>query len=83
MFSQCVQAEGGIHGRLRAISVDPGMVDTAMQEVARSDARDHPMRGYFIRAEQNNQLRSPKYAAERIVSEVIFSTSDRNHFVID
>ncbi|GMK41125.1 short-chain dehydrogenase [Paenibacillus sp. CCS19] len=83
MFSQCVQAEEAIHGRLRAVSVDPGMVDTAMQELARSETHDHPMRNFFSRAEQNKQLRSPRYVAERIISEVIFSTSDSTHIVID
>ncbi|PWW07378.1 benzil reductase ((S)-benzoin forming) [Paenibacillus cellulosilyticus] len=83
MFSQCIQAESAIHGRLRCVSVDPGMVDTAMQEVARSDAHDHPMRGFFTHAEQNHQLRSPQYVAQRILSDVIFSNSGSHHIVID
>ncbi|MBD3920067.1 SDR family NAD(P)-dependent oxidoreductase [Paenibacillus sp. PR3] len=83
MFSQCVQAEEAIHGRLRAVSVDPGMVDTSMQAVARSDANDHPMRGFFALAEQNSQLRSPRYVAERIVSEVIFSNGTSDHIIIE
>lgn len=83
MFSQCIQAESAIHGHLRAVSVDPGMVDTAMQAVARSDEHDHPMRSFFTRAEQNNELRSPRYVAERILSEVIYSNRDSSHIVID
>jgi benzil reductase ((S)-benzoin forming) len=83
MFSQCVQAESAIHGRLRAFSVDPGMVDTTMQEVARSDSHEHPMRGFFSRAEQNGQLRSPNYVAERILTDVIYSARDSEHVKID
>jgi len=83
MFSQCVQAEGAIHGRLRAVSVDPGMVDTTMQQFARSDANNHPMREFFARAEQNNQLRSPKDVAKRILSDVIFSSETSGHIIIE
>jgi benzil reductase ((S)-benzoin forming) len=54
--------------RRRFYSIDPGMVDTGMQQQIRQS--DFPKVKYFCEAKENNSLRTPKEAAYNILKQI-------------
>lgn len=69
MFTRCAGTELG--ERVEVIAVDPGMVDTSMQAIARNkNAEDFALSPYFQQAYQEGQLQTPDELAghlERII----------------
>ena len=68
MFTSCVQLES--HSSLTTYTVDPGMVDTEMQAVARN-AEDLPMSAFFREAKETGSLKSAEAVAKKIVKRVL------------
>jgi benzil reductase ((S)-benzoin forming) len=74
MFTQCVGLEQqSSNNPVRIYSVDPGMVNTELQETARNtNNEDFILRKYFQEAKLNGTLRSPDQVAMKII-EIIKS----------
>ena len=68
MFAQCVGLEQkDQQGGFEVLSIDPGMVDTAMQQTSRSKTRaEYAMAGFFKDAFENGRLQDPEEVAEEI-----------------
>lgn len=73
MFAQCVglEQEDGAQG-FELISIGPGMVDTSMQETARSKPNDEfAMAGFFQQAYEDGRLQEPGKVAENIYTILV------------
>jgi len=69
MFTMCAGTE--LAGSVEVIAIDPGMVDTSLQETARNqDGKEFGLAPYFEQAYREGQLSSPDAIAKRI-AEVI------------
>ncbi|MCJ8013258.1 SDR family NAD(P)-dependent oxidoreductase [Paenibacillus sp. KQZ6P-2] len=65
MFTRCAGTE--LSDRVEVIAVDPGMVDTPMQAIARNkNAEDFALSVYFEQAYQAGQLKKPDELAEHL-----------------
>ena len=65
MWTRCLAEEGAQHN-ITAVSVAPGIVDTAMQNTIRSAAaEDFPLRSNFINYHKDGQLADPDTVAKR------------------
>ncbi|BBI31001.1 SDR family NAD(P)-dependent oxidoreductase [Cohnella abietis] len=71
MFTSCVQLES--HKLLTIYTVDPGMVDTDMQALARNEEL-LPMAAFFREAKVTGSLKSAEDAARKIVRRVLASS---------
>jgi len=68
MFTRCVGSEQSNGDRpVEVIAVDPGMVETRMQQVARESKDDFAMAGYFDNAYRTGQLQAPDAVAQQLV----------------
>lgn len=72
MFTSCIQLED--HKSLTIYKVDPGMVDTSMQEVARNQ-EGLAVANFFKEAKEKGALKSAEDAAKKIVRRVLASQS--------
>lgn len=72
MFTSCIQLED--HKALTIYKVDPGMVDTSMQEVARNQ-EGLGVSNFFREAKETGALKSAEDAAKKIVRRVLASQS--------
>ena len=72
MFTSCIQLED--HKSLTVYKVDPGMVDTSMQEVARNQ-EGLAVANFFREAKETGALKSAEDAAKKIVRRVLASQS--------
>lgn len=70
MFTSCIQLED--HKSLTIYKVDPGMVDTPMQEVARNQ-EGLAIATFFKEAKETGALKSAEDAAKKIVRRVLAS----------
>ncbi|MBD2872394.1 SDR family NAD(P)-dependent oxidoreductase [Paenibacillus arenilitoris] len=68
MFTSCIQLEK--HKALTIYTVDPGMIDTDMQAVARNEAR-LPIASFFREARENGTLKQARDVAKKIVKRVL------------
>ena len=67
-LTECVQLEEGQHG-LRAYSVAPGVVDTAMQSTIRSlDAERFPAIDKFLDLKRREAYNTPAFVADQLLS---------------
>lgn len=71
MFTSCVQIES--HRTLTTYTVDPGMVDTEMQSVARNE-KALPISTFFREAKESGSLKSAADVAKKIVKRVLNSS---------
>jgi benzil reductase ((S)-benzoin forming) len=74
MFTSCIQLES--HKSLTTYTVDPGMVDTDMQTVARNE-ENLPIAAFFREVKETGYLKSAEDVAKKIVRRVL--TSSENH----
>jgi benzil reductase ((S)-benzoin forming) len=68
MFTKCIGLEqkNSVDG-FAVISIDPGMVDTSMQELTRSKTSDEfAMAGFFKQAFEAGKLQAPDQVAEKL-----------------
>ncbi|MET3548292.1 benzil reductase ((S)-benzoin forming) [Paenibacillus favisporus] len=72
MFTSCIQLED--HKALTIYKVDPGMVDTDMQKVARNQ-EGLAVSNFFREAKETGALKSAEDAAKKIVRRVLASQS--------
>ncbi|WP_152399170.1 SDR family NAD(P)-dependent oxidoreductase [Paenibacillus cellulositrophicus] len=72
MFTSCIQLED--HKSLTIYKVDPGMVDTSMQEVARNQ-KGLAVANFFKEAKETGALKSAEDAAKKIIRRVLASQS--------
>lgn len=70
MFTSCIQLEN--HKALTTYTVDPGMIDTDMQAIARNEER-LPVASFFREAKENGALKSAQDIAEKIVKKILTS----------
>jgi len=70
MFTSCIQLES--HSSLTIYTVDPGMVDTDMQAVARNE-EGLPISAFFREAKESGSLKSAEDVASKIVKRVLTS----------
>ncbi|KRE40005.1 SDR family NAD(P)-dependent oxidoreductase [Paenibacillus sp. Soil522] len=70
MFTSCIQLES--HRSLTTYTVDPGMVDTDMQAVARIE-EGLPMSDFFREVKETGSLKSADDVAKKIVKRVLTS----------
>ncbi|WP_127532183.1 SDR family NAD(P)-dependent oxidoreductase [Paenibacillus kobensis] len=72
MFTRCIGAEQANRpGGVEVIAVDPGMVDTEMQQLARSLPDDSfPMAAFFRQAHEQGQLYSAEQLGERLMAAI-------------
>lgn len=70
MFTSCIQIEN--HTLLTTYTVDPGMVDTDMQAVARNE-ECLPIAKFFKEAKETGSLKSAESVAKKIVRRVLNS----------
>ncbi|WP_186326134.1 SDR family NAD(P)-dependent oxidoreductase [Paenibacillus sp. Y412MC10] len=70
MFTSCIQLED--HKSLTIYKVDPGMVDTSMQELARNQ-EGLAVANFFKEAKETGALKSAEDAAKKIVRRVLAS----------
>lgn len=70
MFTSCIQLES--HRSLTTYTVDPGMVDTDMQAVARNEA-GLPLSAFFREVKDTGSLKSADDVAKKIVKRVLSS----------
>ena len=68
MFTSCVQLES--HSSLTTYTVDPGMVDTEMQALARN-AEDLPVSAFLREVKETGSLKSAETVAKKIVKRVL------------
>ena len=68
MFASCVGHEQNLRDNgFDVITIDPGMVDTSMQEKTRSKpVEELAMVGYFQQAYKDGLLQKPEKVAEKI-----------------
>jgi len=71
MFTSCVQIES--HRSLTTYTVNPGMVDTDMQAVARNE-EGLPIATLFREAKESGSLKSAEGVAKKIVKRVLNSS---------
>jgi len=68
MFTRCVGMEQSTGVRpVEIIAVDPGMVETQMQQMARNKNNDFAMADYFDEAYRTGHLQSPDAIAQHII----------------
>ena len=73
MLTRMLAAEAPA-GRLRAITLRPGVIDTPMQAFARSQATDVlPSVGFFVGFHENGQLVSPAAVARKVVERLVLA----------
>ncbi|MEC0242727.1 SDR family NAD(P)-dependent oxidoreductase [Paenibacillus dokdonensis] len=70
MFTSCIQLED--HKSLTIYKVDPGMVDTTMQELARNQ-EGLSIAAFFKEAKEKGALKSAEDVAKKIVRRVLAS----------
>ncbi|MNG32532.1 Benzil reductase ((S)-benzoin forming) [compost metagenome] len=72
MFTRCVGAEQAMRSDgVEIIAVDPGMVDTDMQQLARSLPDDSfPMAALFRQAHEQGQLNTAEQLGERLLAAI-------------
>jgi benzil reductase ((S)-benzoin forming) len=85
MFTRCVGVEQmAKENPLEIIAVDPGMVETTMQQTARGkDAEDFAMADFFNQAYVNGQLQTTEHLVDdlkHIINKVYDTGSIINHF---
>ncbi|WP_164775641.1 SDR family NAD(P)-dependent oxidoreductase [Paenibacillus glycanilyticus] len=76
MFSRCIgmeQEQGRQVNEVQVYSVDPGMMDTPMQQTARES--DMALAGYFAAQKAEGNLIDPARVARRIISLISTSVS--------
>ncbi|WP_314587852.1 SDR family NAD(P)-dependent oxidoreductase [Paenibacillus terrigena] len=73
MFTSCIQLES--HRALTAYTVDPGMIDTDMQDVARNE-ESLPMAAFFKEVKETGALKSTENVAKKIVKRIL-ATSEK------
>ncbi|CAM4330370.1 SDR family NAD(P)-dependent oxidoreductase [Paenibacillus tarimensis] len=72
MFSQCVAAEQeGEEDPVQIMVVDPGMMDTSLQEEARRS--NTPVTPYFIQAKEQGALADPGTAADKLLAAIRYA----------
>ena len=72
MFLDVVAEENADQSAVRVVHIDPGVLDTGMQETIRkSDKSDMPSRDVFVRLEEEGRLRNPDDVARELVSRYL------------
>lgn len=80
-LTECVQLEEAEHG-LRAYSVAPGVIDTAMQSTIRSlDASQFPAIEKFRDLKRREAYNTPKFVADKLLS-IAFDPASRPESVV-
>lgn len=86
MWTRCLAAEGAEHN-MSAVSVAPGIVDTAMQATIRAaSTEDFPLRENFVGYHEDGQLSSPDEVAKKLlplISEQTMNESGQRFDVRD
>ena len=78
MWTRCLAAEGAEHN-LSAVSVAPGIVDTAMQATIRgASTEDFPLRGNFVGYHEDGQLVHPDEVAQQLMPLVTEHTMNES-----
>lgn len=78
MWTRCMALEGAGKG-ISAVSVAPGIVDTAMQVAIRSASEDDfPLRANFVGYKEDGQLTQPADVAEQLFSLVTEHTMNES-----
>ena len=73
MLTRMLAAEAPA-GRLRAITLRPGVIDTPMQTFARSQPRDVlPSVDLFVGFHENGQLVAPAVVARKVVERLVLA----------
>lgn len=77
MWTRCL-AEEGAHHNITAVSVAPGIVDTAMQTTIRSASeKDFPLRPNFVAYHEDGQLSKPSDVASALLPLITSHTSEQ------
>lgn len=72
MFTKCVELEQeGEANAVHMFSVDPGMMDTAMQQAARNSEQAFPLREFFEEAYRQGGLKSASDVAKKIIKKYL------------
>jgi len=72
MFTKCISLEQKTkENPINIYSVDPGMVDTAMQETARNAEHDFQLKYFFVEAKNEGNLKKPSDVAKKIIKNYI------------
>ncbi len=67
LFTECVQLEEAAHG-LKAYSVAPGVIDTAMQErIRETSPEEFPEVERFRQMKRDNAFKTPEWVAARLI----------------
>ncbi|NIK75515.1 benzil reductase ((S)-benzoin forming) [Paenibacillus castaneae] len=74
MFTSCIQQEN--HKSLTIYTVDPGMIDTDMQAVARKE-ESFPMAAYFKEAKDAGHLKPAEHVAKKIVRRIMATSKKK------
>jgi len=78
MWTRCLAAEGASMN-ISAVSVAPGIVDTAMQATIRSATdEDFPLRGNFVGYHEDGQLSSPDEVANKLLPLICEQTMNES-----
>jgi len=81
MFSQCVGLEQeGEENAVQIFAIDPGMMDTALQEIARNS--DFELADFFSNQKSEGKLSDPAYVATNVI-KLINSPVKRNGDIYD
>lgn len=70
MFFNVLEDENKDNGNVESYSIDPGVLDTGMQENIRNNS--FPSNDYFTSLKEDNKLIKPEVAAMRILNEINF-----------
>lgn len=69
MFTKCVELEqAGATNPVRILAIDPGMMNTGMQQIARET--DFELSHYFMRQKEEGNLLEPEAVARKILFEI-------------
>ncbi len=78
MWTRCLAEEGGQHN-ITAVSVAPGIVDTAMQTTIRSASEeDFPLRSNFVGYHEDGQLSKPEDVAAALLPLITEHTLEQS-----
>ena len=78
MWTRCLAEEGAEHN-ITAVSVAPGIVDTAMQNTIRSaTAEDFPLRENFVNYHKDGQLSDPEAVASSLFGLITAHTAEQS-----
>ncbi len=72
MFVDVLSAENKDNPKILAYNIDPGVLDTDMQQKVRtSDPENFPLHNYFVNLKLNGELAEPESAAKKIIKDFI------------